>query len=167
MYKLLSRSSRDRGSNVKVDVVAKASTFGYEEHVLIRKRASQKSTGYRVHGYSLEYERAWKPSKPHQQTVPMPPLRRYLRITKYTVLEVRIHLSQPSQSGWLLRGADPALARVIAAIRPLILPKLRDENEKANGPKSVAKKKRVKDVVKQGKEVSNISKTKADYSRRF
>jgi hypothetical protein len=74
-------------------------------------------------------------------------------VTRYTVLEVRIHLSQPSQTAWLLRGADPALSRVIAAIRPLVLPKLREENERATG-KSAAKKKGVKDIVKQGSSAS-------------
>jgi hypothetical protein len=79
----------------------------------------------------------------------MPPIRRYLRITQYTVLEVRIYLDNPAQSPWLLRGADPALPRIIAAIRPLVLPKLREENEKAKG-KGAAKKKVTEDVVAEG-----------------
>jgi hypothetical protein len=65
------------------------------------------------------------------------------------VLEIRIHLDNPAQSSWLLNGSNPALPRIIAAIRPLILPKLREENERARS-KSVAKKKGVKDVVNGG-----------------
>ncbi|KAJ4286060.1 hypothetical protein N0V90_013407 [Kalmusia sp. IMI 367209] len=56
----------------------------------------------------------------------MAPIRRYLRITKHSVLEVRIYL----------------------AVRPLVLPKLREENERASGrSRGKAKKKGVKDVV--------------------
>ena len=80
----------------------------------------------------------------------MPPIRRYLRITRYTVLEVRIYLDNPAQSAWLLRGADPALPRIIAAIRPMVLPKLREENERVKG-KGTAKKRVVKDVVAEGR----------------
>ncbi|KAF2671775.1 hypothetical protein BT63DRAFT_467891 [Microthyrium microscopicum] len=76
----------------------------------------------------------------------MPPIRRYLRVTRYTVLEVRIHLDDPGQIAWLLRGSDPALRRIIDSIRPLVLPKLREENERAKG-KSAAKKRGVKDTV--------------------
>lgn len=46
---------------------------------------------------------------------------------------------------WLLRPDDPALPRVFEAIRPLVLPKLREENERAKGPGK--KKKSVKDIV--------------------
>lgn len=83
----------------------------------------------------------------------MAPLRRYLRITKHSVLEVRIYLDRPSDSdAWLLRRDDPALPRVIEAVRPLVLPKLREENERARGRGgSKGKKKGVKDVVIQGK----------------
>ncbi len=79
----------------------------------------------------------------------MAPLRRYLRITRYSVLEVRIYLDNPALAeSWLLRANDPVLPRVIAAIRPLVLPKLREENERAKGK---GKGKRgVKDVVVQG-----------------
>lgn len=79
----------------------------------------------------------------------MPPIRRYLRITRNSVLEVRIHLDDPSQVSWLLRGSDPALPRIITAIRPLVLPKLREENERAKG-KTTAKKRGVKDTMIQG-----------------
>jgi hypothetical protein len=84
----------------------------------------------------------------------MAPIRRYLRVTRYTVLEVRIHLDDPSQLSWLLRGSNAALPRVITAIRPLVLPKLREENERASKGKTAAKKRGVKDTVKQGDSTS-------------
>ncbi|KAH8710171.1 hypothetical protein GQ44DRAFT_714506 [Phaeosphaeriaceae sp. PMI808] len=79
----------------------------------------------------------------------MAPLRRYLRITKHSVLEVRIYLDRPADAdAWLLRRDDPALPRVIQAVRPLVLPKLREENERSKGKGGAkAKKKGVKDVV--------------------
>ncbi|KAF2856830.1 hypothetical protein T440DRAFT_382604 [Plenodomus tracheiphilus IPT5] len=79
----------------------------------------------------------------------MAPLRRYLRITKHSVLEVRIYLDRPADAeAWLLKRGDPALPRVIQAIRPLVLPKLREENERGKGKGTAkAKKKGVKDVV--------------------
>jgi len=78
----------------------------------------------------------------------MAPIRRYLRITKYSVLEVRIYLDNPAlANSWLLNPRTPVLPRVIEAIRPLVLPKLREENENA-AKKSKGKKKRgVRDVV--------------------
>lgn len=76
----------------------------------------------------------------------MPPIRRYLRISKYSVLECRIFLENPADGQrWLLNAEDPALPRVFEAVRPLILPKLREENERAKGKGK--KKKSVKDVV--------------------
>jgi len=84
----------------------------------------------------------------------MAPIRRYLRITKYSVLEVRIYLDNPSLAhSWLLNPRNPILPRVITAVRPLVLPKLREENERAaGGAKGKAKKKKggVKDVVIEG-----------------
>lgn len=81
----------------------------------------------------------------------MAPIRRYLRITKHSVLEVRIYLDNPAHTeSWLLRRNDPALPRVIEAVRPLVLPKLREENERASGKKGKAKK-GVKDIVVAGK----------------
>ncbi|KAF2703904.1 hypothetical protein K504DRAFT_442660 [Pleomassaria siparia CBS 279.74] len=82
----------------------------------------------------------------------MAPIRRYLRITKHSVLEVRIYLDRPSDAeAWLLRRDDPALPRVMHAVRPLVLPKLREENERAKGKgSSKAKKRGVKDVVIEG-----------------
>lgn len=76
----------------------------------------------------------------------MPPIRRYLRISKYSVLECRIFLENPADGPrWLLSPTDPALPRVFEAIRHLVLPKLREENERAKGKGK--KKKSVKDVV--------------------
>lgn len=89
----------------------------------------------------------------------MAPLRRYLRITKYSVLEVRIYLDRPADAEtWLLKRDNPALPRVIQAIRPLVLPKLREENErgKAKGG-AKARKKGVKDVVVEGRFALNGS----------
>jgi hypothetical protein len=79
----------------------------------------------------------------------MPAIRRYLRITRYSVLEVRIHLDDPAQTSWLLQGANPALPRIITEIRPLVLPKLREENERSR-LKSATKKGGVKDVITGG-----------------
>ncbi|KAK3066150.1 hypothetical protein LTR53_017624 [Teratosphaeriaceae sp. CCFEE 6253] len=76
----------------------------------------------------------------------MSPIRRYLRITKYSVLEVRIYLEKPSDASWLLSSREPVLARIIEEVRPLVLPKLREENE--NAKKKTSKKQRgIKDVV--------------------
>ncbi|KAJ5834634.1 hypothetical protein N7447_000660 [Penicillium robsamsonii] len=74
----------------------------------------------------------------------MAPIRRYLRISKYSVLECRIYLESPSDSRWLLDSRDPVLPRIIAAVRPLVLPKLREENERLFMRK---KGKPVKDVI--------------------
>lgn len=80
----------------------------------------------------------------------MPPLRRYLRITKYSVLECRIYVDNPADvSRWLLRANSPVLPQVIEAVRPLVLPKLREENARAKDGKS-GKKKGWKDVVVEG-----------------
>ncbi|OJJ72874.1 hypothetical protein ASPBRDRAFT_195526 [Aspergillus brasiliensis CBS 101740] len=75
----------------------------------------------------------------------MAPIRRYLRISKYTVLECRIYLENPSDIRWLLNARDAVLPRVFAAIRPLVLPKLREENERLFAKKK--KGKPVKDVI--------------------
>ncbi|PKY02720.1 hypothetical protein P168DRAFT_239131 [Aspergillus campestris IBT 28561] len=74
----------------------------------------------------------------------MPPIRRYLRISKYTVLECRIYLENPSDTRWLVDPRDRILPRIFAAIRPLVLPKLREENERLFSRK---KGKPVKDVI--------------------
>ena len=79
----------------------------------------------------------------------MAPIRRYLRITKYSVLEVRIYLQKPSDIAWLLSSRDPVLPRIIQEVRPKVLPKLREENENAK-KKGGKKKKSIKDVASQG-----------------
>ncbi|KAI4227557.1 MAG: hypothetical protein L6R36_002323 [Xanthoria steineri] len=77
----------------------------------------------------------------------MPPIRRYLRITQYSVLECRIYLDNPADAQrWLLNERSPVLPRVIEAVRPLVLPKLREENAKAKSGKG-GKRKGWKDVV--------------------
>ncbi|MCJ1344974.1 hypothetical protein MMC31_003179 [Peltigera leucophlebia] len=77
----------------------------------------------------------------------MPPLRRYLRITKYSVLECRIYVDNPADvSRWLLHSNAPVLPRVIEAVRPLVLPKLREENARSKDGKG-GKKRGWKDVV--------------------
>ncbi|KAI9171683.1 hypothetical protein HJFPF1_01171 [Paramyrothecium foliicola] len=76
----------------------------------------------------------------------MAPVRRYLRISKYSVLECRIYLDNPSLAqSWLLHPRHAVLTRVIESIRPLILPKLREERERSK--KKSNKKKGIKDVV--------------------
>lgn len=77
----------------------------------------------------------------------MAPLRRYLRITQYSVLECRIYLDNPALAeSWLLNSRDPVLPRVMESVRPFVLPKLREENERRKG-KGGNKKKGVKDVI--------------------
>ncbi|KAM0511676.1 hypothetical protein ACHAPE_009634 [Trichoderma viride] len=76
----------------------------------------------------------------------MAPVRRYLRITKYSVLECRIYLDNPALAqSWLLNPRNPILPHVIEAIRPLVIPKLREEKERSR--KKSAKKKTIKDVI--------------------
>lgn len=77
----------------------------------------------------------------------MAPIRRYLRISKFSVLECRIYLEDPSDTRWILDSRDPVLPRIFASIRPLILPKLREENERLFALK---KGKPVKDVIAEG-----------------
>jgi len=86
-----------------------------------------------------------------KKNIYMAPIRRYLRITKYSVLECRIYLDNPALAeSWLLKSRNPILPRVIEKIRPLVLPKLREENERSRG-KGGNKKKGVKDVVVDGR----------------
>ncbi|KAI0809870.1 hypothetical protein GGR55DRAFT_143241 [Xylaria sp. FL0064] len=76
----------------------------------------------------------------------MAPIRRYLRITKYSVLECRIYLDNPGLvHTWLLNPRTPVLPRVIESVRPYVLPKLREERERSR--KRSARKKGIKDVV--------------------
>ncbi|KAK0734802.1 hypothetical protein B0T26DRAFT_746664 [Lasiosphaeria miniovina] len=76
----------------------------------------------------------------------MAPIRRYLRISKYSVLECRIYLDNPALTQtWLLNPRNPVLPRVIESVRPLVLPKLREEKERERSRKN--KKRSIKDVV--------------------
>jgi hypothetical protein len=77
----------------------------------------------------------------------MAPIRRYLRISKYSVLECRIYLDNPADTRWLLDPRDPVLKRIFTLIKPLVLPKLREENERAKARK---KSNPVKDVIVEG-----------------
>ncbi|KAF4125074.1 hypothetical protein GMORB2_3913 [Geosmithia morbida] len=78
----------------------------------------------------------------------MAPVRRYLRISKYSVLECRIYLDNPSLvQSWLLNPRNPILPRVIESVRPWVLPKLREEQERAARKKTSSKAKSIKDTV--------------------
>ncbi|RGP74790.1 hypothetical protein FLONG3_5901 [Fusarium longipes] len=75
----------------------------------------------------------------------MAPVRRYLRISKYSVLECRIYLDNPALAqSWLLNPRYSILEKVIESIRPLVLPKLREEKERI---RKKSKKKSIKDVI--------------------
>lgn len=88
----------------------------------------------------------------------MAPIRRYLRITLHSVLEVRIYLDNPALAdSWLLRSKDPVLPRVIEAVRPYVVPKLREENEKAKSKGPKKKKRAIKDTVQQGMSSSVVT----------
>lgn len=76
----------------------------------------------------------------------MAPIRRYLRISKYSVLECRIYLDNPALAHtWLLNPRSPVLPKVIESVRPLVLPKLREERERSR--KKSTKKRGIKDIV--------------------
>ena len=75
----------------------------------------------------------------------MAPIRRYLRITKYSVLEVRIYLTDPYQHTWLLNPRDDVLPRIITAVRPHVFRQLWDDKDRARGKSK--KKKGIKDVA--------------------
>ncbi|PHH63322.1 hypothetical protein CDD81_6096 [Ophiocordyceps australis] len=78
----------------------------------------------------------------------MAPVRRYLRITKHSALECRIYLDNPALvHSWLLHPRHAVLPRVMESIRPLVLPKLREEKERSK--KRSTRKKGIKDVVVQ------------------
>ena len=66
------------------------------------------------------------------------------------MLEVRIYLDNPALAqSWLLNPRAPVLPRVIESVRPLVLPKLREERERERSRKK-NKKRSIKDVVVQG-----------------
>ncbi|TLS29594.1 hypothetical protein PpBr36_00661 [Pyricularia pennisetigena] len=92
----------------------------------------------------------------------MAPIRRYLRITKFSVLEVRIYLDNPALAqSWLLNPRAPVLPRVIEAVRPLVLPKLREERERSR--KKSTKKRAIKDVVTEGMSLYLVMKPPDDF----
>lgn len=75
----------------------------------------------------------------------MAPIRRYLRISPYTVLEVRIYREDPYSAPWLLSSQSNVLGRIMTAVKPHVFRQLRDEKERARGKSK--KKKGVKDVA--------------------
>lgn len=78
----------------------------------------------------------------------MAPIRRYLRITKYSALECRIYLENPALTqSWLLHPRYNVLGRVIESVRPLVLPKLQEERERTKKRTGASKKKSIKDVI--------------------
>ncbi|MCJ1288258.1 hypothetical protein MMC26_007613, partial [Xylographa opegraphella] len=78
----------------------------------------------------------------------MPPTRRYIRLTATSAIEARLYLDDPADAPrWLLAPRAPALPRVLAAVRPLVLPKLREETERAKG-KGGKGRRGVRDVVR-------------------
>ena len=79
----------------------------------------------------------------------MAPIRRYLRITRHSAIELRIYLQDPTQAqSWLLNPRNDVLARIITAIRPYVERQLREEDARVRG--KGRKKKGVKDEVKGG-----------------
>ncbi|CAK7268156.1 hypothetical protein SEPCBS119000_002919 [Sporothrix epigloea] len=77
----------------------------------------------------------------------MAPVRRYLRISKYSVLECHIYVDNPALvPSWLLHPRNPVLPRVIESVRPLVLPKLMEERERAK-KKGTKKKGAIRDVL--------------------
>ncbi|KXX83109.1 hypothetical protein MMYC01_200336 [Madurella mycetomatis] len=92
----------------------------------------------------------------------MAPIRRYLRITKYSVLECRIYLDNPALAqSWLLNPRDPVLPKVIESVRPLVLPKLREEQERERSRRK-SKKRSIKDVVVEDEFEVSIFLTETD-----
>ena len=79
----------------------------------------------------------------------MAPIRRYLLLPPSILLETRIYIDPPSLAqSWLLHRTDPALPSIIDAIRPLVIPKLREETERARGKGAKGRRKGgVKDTV--------------------
>jgi hypothetical protein len=85
----------------------------------------------------------------------MAPIRRYLRISKYSVLEARIYLDNPALAqSWLLNPRDPVLPRVVESVRPLVLPKLREEQDRERSRKK-GKLRSIKDVVIEGLNITS------------
>lgn len=68
---------------------------------------------------------------------------------------------------WLLRKNDPALPRIIAAVRESVLPKLREENERTKTKSKGKKKGAIKDLIAQGNDLIREHAHIANLHRRF
>ncbi|EPS43864.1 hypothetical protein H072_2184 [Dactylellina haptotyla CBS 200.50] len=79
----------------------------------------------------------------------MAPLRRYIRLTPHTTIQTLIFLEDPSiLHTWLIHPTNAALPRIVASLKDLVLPKLREERERERNATGASKKpKIVKDVV--------------------
>ncbi|MCJ1375416.1 hypothetical protein MMC20_006651 [Loxospora ochrophaea] len=91
----------------------------------------------------------------------MAPLRRYLRLSPHSVIELRIYLDNPADlSRWLLREPDPALPKVMQTVKPLVKARVREERDaererRRGGKGKKGGKKGVRDVMAgEGFEVS-------------
>ncbi|KAL5611766.1 hypothetical protein BROUX41_000659 [Berkeleyomyces rouxiae] len=74
----------------------------------------------------------------------MPPLCRYLQISKYHILECHIYTDPPAlQHSWLLNPRKPLLDRIFEHIKPTVIPKVRQarENDHWGKKKKPAQKK--------------------------
>jgi hypothetical protein len=81
----------------------------------------------------------------------MAPIRRFLRISKFNVLECRNIIQNPELAEtWLLHPRDPVLPKVLESVRPLIKDKLEEEEQKAKA-KSKKSKKATKDLIIESK----------------
>ncbi|RKF74256.1 hypothetical protein GcC1_085028 [Golovinomyces cichoracearum] len=84
----------------------------------------------------------------------MAPLRRYVRITEYSVLECRIFLENPALGeSWLVNPRTAILSRVMKSVYPLIAPRLREEYERSKN-KSFPKKSNRDSIIEDDFEVS-------------
>ena len=70
-------------------------------------------------------------------------------------MECRIYVDNPVLAeSWLLNPRNPILPRVIESVRPLVLPKLREESQR--GKIKGGKKKAIKDVVVEGNSIAQL-----------
>ena len=78
-----------------------------------------------------------------------------MRVSKYTVLETRIHLENPTLlNSWFLHPRDPILPKVIEAVRGLVLKKLQEESERVmRGGAKIKKGRATKDIVVGGRSI--------------
>ncbi|KAI5821350.1 hypothetical protein BZA77DRAFT_340751 [Pyronema omphalodes] len=86
----------------------------------------------------------------------MPILRRYVRVTQFTVLEARIFLPSPSDAAWISR--NNALALVFSTIKPYVLPMLQEAKvQQTTGAARVKEQEKV--------EVVTVTRTCNNYNR--